>query len=64
MNQTAHSESTATHQSIGHFLKQNLREYGMLLSLVAIMVFFRLLGGICGWFWGYGAGAEVECRYL
>lgn len=27
----------------GHFLKQNLREYGMLLSLVAIMVFFQVM---------------------
>ncbi|NRF71145.1 sugar ABC transporter permease [Aquincola sp. S2] len=26
-----------------HFLKQNLREYGMLLSLVAIMVFFQVM---------------------
>lgn len=26
-----------------HFLKQNLREYGMLLSLVAIMVFFQFM---------------------
>jgi putative multiple sugar transport system permease protein len=26
-----------------HFLKQNLREYGMLLSLVAIMVFFQAM---------------------
>ncbi len=32
-------------QSLGlaHSLKQNLREYGMLLSLVAIMVFFQVL---------------------
>ncbi|QTN23403.1 sugar ABC transporter permease [Rhizobacter sp. AJA081-3] len=27
----------------GHFLKQNLREYGMLLSLVAIMIFFQVM---------------------
>lgn len=26
-----------------HFLKQNLREYGMLISLVAIMVFFQVM---------------------
>src|SRR5512147_2549758 len=26
-----------------HFLKQNLREYGMLISLVAIMVFFQIM---------------------
>ena len=30
-------------QRIGHFLKQNLREYGMLLSLVAIMIFFQIM---------------------
>src|SRR5438034_4558020 len=29
--------------SATHFLKQNLREYGMLLSLVAIMVFFHVM---------------------
>ena len=29
--------------SAAHFLKQNLREYGMLLSLVAIMVFFHVM---------------------
>jgi putative multiple sugar transport system permease protein len=28
---------------LGHFLKQHLREYGMLLSLVAIMAFFQYL---------------------
>ncbi|MBS0435191.1 MAG: sugar ABC transporter permease [Proteobacteria bacterium] len=27
----------------GHHLKQNLREYGMLLSLVAIMIFFQVM---------------------
>ena len=37
---TVHTE---TPQRIGHFLKQNLREYGMLLSLVAIMVFFQVM---------------------
>ncbi|HEY9066354.1 MAG TPA: multiple monosaccharide ABC transporter permease [Burkholderiaceae bacterium] len=35
--------STAPRQSAAHFLKQNLREYGMLLSLVAIMVFFQIM---------------------
>jgi len=30
-------------QRMGHFLKQNLREYGMLISLVAIMVFFQIM---------------------
>src|ERR1041384_6305781 len=35
--------SAAPAQSAAHFLKQNLREYGMLLSLVAIMVFFQIM---------------------
>jgi putative multiple sugar transport system permease protein len=30
-------------QRTAYFLKQNLREYGMLLSLVAIMVFFQIM---------------------
>ena len=30
-------------QRTAHFVKQNLREYGMLLSLVAIMVFFQVV---------------------
>ncbi|MGC3999557.1 MAG: hypothetical protein QM767_19780 [Anaeromyxobacter sp.] len=30
-------------QRTAHFLKQNLREYGMLLSLVAIMIFFQIM---------------------
>ena len=29
--------------SAGRFLKQHLREYGMLLSLLAIMVFFQVM---------------------
>lgn len=29
--------------SMGNFLKNNLREYGMLLSLIAIMVFFQVM---------------------
>src|SRR5881397_185553 len=29
--------------SAAHFLKQNLREYGLLLSLVAIMAFFQVM---------------------
>jgi len=37
---TVHAEAP---QRIGHFLKQNLREYGMLLSLVAIMVLFQFM---------------------
>jgi len=35
--------TTLAPQRAGHFLKQNLREYGMLLSLVAIMVFFQFM---------------------
>ncbi|HKX42993.1 MAG TPA: sugar ABC transporter permease, partial [Burkholderiaceae bacterium] len=35
--------TAAPRQSAAHFLKQNLREYGMLLSLVAIMVFFQIM---------------------
>ena len=34
---------TTAPQRAGHFLKQNLREYGMLMSLVAIMVFFQFM---------------------
>jgi putative multiple sugar transport system permease protein len=33
----------AAPRRIGHFLKQNLREYGMLLSLAAIMAFFQVM---------------------
>src|SRR6516162_8153400 len=36
-------EAHATARQTAHFLKQNLREYGMLLSLVAIMVFFQVV---------------------
>ena len=32
-----------------HFLKQHLREYGMLLSLVAIMAFYALHLAIWAW---------------
>ena len=35
--------STAPGQGAAHYLKQNLREYGMLLSLVAIMAFFQYM---------------------
>src|SRR6476619_1616970 len=35
--------SVAARQSAARLLKQNLREYGMLLSLVAIMVFFQVM---------------------
>jgi putative multiple sugar transport system permease protein len=43
MEQTIDNTSGATGTRTGHFLKQNLREYGMLLSLVAIMVFFQVM---------------------
>jgi putative multiple sugar transport system permease protein len=43
MEQTLPTTPGGTTQSAGHFLKQNLREYGMLLSLVAIMVFFQIM---------------------
>jgi putative multiple sugar transport system permease protein len=43
MEQTIPTVHTEAPQSIGHFLKQNLREYGMLLSLVAIMVLFQIM---------------------
>jgi putative multiple sugar transport system permease protein len=36
-------EAHAAARQAAHFLKQNLREYGMLLSLVAIMVFFQVV---------------------
>jgi putative multiple sugar transport system permease protein len=42
MEQTLSTPSAAPAR-VGHFLKQNLREYGMLLSLVAIMVFFQIM---------------------
>ena len=40
---TPHTPAAAPAASAGHFLKQNLREYGMLLSLVAIMIFFQIM---------------------
>jgi len=43
MEQTIDNTSGAAGTRTGHFLKQNLREYGMLLSLVAIMVFFQVM---------------------
>jgi putative multiple sugar transport system permease protein len=43
MEQTIDNTPGATSARTGHFLKQNLREYGMLLSLVAIMVFFQVM---------------------
>jgi putative multiple sugar transport system permease protein len=43
MEQTIQQQSGAAGGRTGHFLKQNLREYGMLLSLVAIMIFFQVM---------------------
>jgi putative multiple sugar transport system permease protein len=43
MEQTVLTDPAPVSQRMGHFLKQNLREYGMLLSLVAIMVFFQIM---------------------
>ncbi|WP_374569419.1 multiple monosaccharide ABC transporter permease [Ideonella sp.] len=39
----ARSRATSSSPSAALFLKKNLREYGMLLSLVAIMVFFQIM---------------------
>lgn len=39
--QTATSEDTR-HGSLGAFIKSNIREYGLLLSLIVIMVFFQV----------------------
>jgi putative multiple sugar transport system permease protein len=43
MDETLASAAAAAPRRAAHFLKQNLREYGMLLSLVAIMVFFQVV---------------------
>lgn len=43
MEQTIPQQTGAAGGRAGHFLKQNLREYGMLLSLVAIMIFFQVM---------------------
>ncbi len=41
---TAHDEMKAT-ANLLRFIKSNIREYGMLLSLIVIMVFFQLMTG-------------------
>jgi putative multiple sugar transport system permease protein len=41
---TANDEMTAT-TSLSRFIKSNIREYGMLLSLILIMVFFQVATG-------------------
>ena len=43
MEQTIPQQTGGAGSRAGHFLKQNLREYGMLLSLVAIMIFFQVM---------------------
>jgi putative multiple sugar transport system permease protein len=43
VEQTIAAVQPAAARRTAHFLKQNLREYGMLLSLVAIMVFFQIM---------------------
>jgi putative multiple sugar transport system permease protein len=40
--QTLASEETGRRRSLGTFVKRNIREYGMLLSLIAIMAFFQI----------------------
>ncbi|HJT12330.1 MAG TPA: multiple monosaccharide ABC transporter permease [Dongiaceae bacterium] len=41
--QTLASEETGHHRSLASFVKSNIREYGMLLSLILIMVFFQIM---------------------
>lgn len=43
MERTIPQSAAKRGSNAGHFLKQHLREYGMLLSLVAIMVFFQVM---------------------
>lgn len=43
MTQTAAREDLGRHSSVSHFIKSNIREYGMLLSLIVIMVFFQYM---------------------
>jgi putative multiple sugar transport system permease protein len=43
VEQTIAAHPVSAPRRTAHFLKQNLREYGMLLSLVAIMVFFQIM---------------------
>jgi putative multiple sugar transport system permease protein len=38
-------EDTGSHSSVSRFIKSNIREYGMLLSLIVIMVFFQIMTG-------------------
>ncbi|MDW4498935.1 multiple monosaccharide ABC transporter permease [Sulfitobacter sp. D35] len=43
MEQTATSQGGGTTQSIGAYLRSNLREYGLLIALIGIMVFFQIV---------------------
>jgi putative multiple sugar transport system permease protein len=43
--QTLATEDQGQRGSLGRFIKSNIREYGMLLSLIAIMVFFQIMTG-------------------
>ena len=36
---------SGTRPSVGKYLKNNMRQYGMLLALVAIIAFFQVLVG-------------------
>src|ERR687888_124484 len=41
--QTLAAEEPGHRRSLGSFVKSNIREYGMLLSLILIMVFFQFM---------------------
>jgi len=41
--QTAAADELGHHRSLAGFIKNNIREYGMLLSLIAIMAFFQYM---------------------
>ena len=43
--QTLAGEEAAAHRSMAGFVKRNIREYGMLLSLILIMAFFQYMTG-------------------
>jgi putative multiple sugar transport system permease protein len=41
--QTLAADETGQNRNLGRFIKNNIREYGMLLSLIAIMAFFQYM---------------------
>jgi putative multiple sugar transport system permease protein len=43
--QTLATEESGHHRSLASFVKSNIREYGMLLSLILIMAFFQIVTG-------------------